>query len=155
MVLAYWGQMLGRHNLAVGVPAAAAGTYDATYDGTGNWPFNTAYAARFGLTAFVTRFASMDALEPWIKARVPVVISIAFGSGGLPGAPIPSSGGHLLVVRGFTRTGDVITNDPAAPSDPSVRTVYRRSDLQRVWQDGSHGTVYLIYPRGWQIPSLG
>jgi hypothetical protein len=155
MVLAYWGQVLGRRDLSVSVAAAAAGTYDATYDGTGNWPFNTAYAARLGLTAFVTRFDSLARLDPWIKARVPVVISIAFGPGGLPGAPIPSSDGHLLVVRGFTRSGDVVTNDPAAPSDAAARIVYRRADLERVWQTGSHGTAYLIYPPGWPVPPLG
>jgi hypothetical protein len=153
MALAYWGQVLGRRNLEVSVPAAAAGTYDATYDGTGNWPFNTAYAGLFGLTAFVTRFSSLTQLETWTRARIPVVISIAFGTGGLPGAPIPSSDGHLLVVRGFTRTGDVITNDPAAASDVAVRIVYRRADLERVWQAGSHGTAYLIYPPGWPVPA--
>ena len=42
------------------VPEAAAGTYDWVYRGTGNWPFNTAWAADRGLDAFVTRLYGLD-----------------------------------------------------------------------------------------------
>ena len=42
------------------VDHAARFTFDAAYDGTGNWPFNTAYAAHFGLDAFVTRLRSLQ-----------------------------------------------------------------------------------------------
>jgi hypothetical protein len=153
MVMAYWSQVLHQPDLNRTVPDAAQGTYDATYDGTGNWPFNTAYAASFGLTALVTRLTSMSQIERWIKARVPLVISIAFQQGQLPGEPLGVSSGHLIVVRGFTRTGDVIANDPAAATDAGVRMVFPRAALERVWQAGSHGTVYVIYPPGWKTPA--
>lgn len=152
MLLAYWAQTLHRPELNLPVPAVAAGTYDATYDGAGNWPFNTAFAASHGLTAYVTRFYSLTDVQRWVQARVPIAISIAFAPGGLPGAPIPSTDGHLLVVRGFTRTGDPIVNDPAAGSDAGVQMVYPRAALQRAWQRGSHGTAYVIYPAGWRVP---
>jgi hypothetical protein len=155
MIMAYWGNMLHLPQLVLPVPAVAAGTYDYTYRGAGNWPFNTAFAGTYGLVSYVERFASLDELEPWIKASVPVAISIAFRPGELSGAPIPSSPGHLLVVRGFTPAGDVIVNDPVASSDTQVRMVYRRSQLERVWQRGSHGTAYLMYPPGWQVPTAG
>ncbi|HEX6507034.1 MAG TPA: peptidase C39 family protein [Chloroflexota bacterium] len=152
MVMAYWAAMLHRPELLQPVPAVAAGVYDATYDSTGNWPFNTAYAASFGLTAFVTRMSSMRTLEEWIGRRVPIVISVAFKPGELPGEPLGSSDGHLMVVRGFTRSGDAIVNDPAAADDGGVRMIFSRAALERVWQQGSHGTAYVIYPAGWPTP---
>ena len=155
MVMAYWSNVLNQANLNQTVPDAAQGTYDFTYQGTGNWPFNTAYATEFGgLHAFVTRMYSLSQVEQWIKAGVPIVISIAFKKNQLPGAPISSSPGHLIVVRGFAPNGDVITNDPAAATDDQVQITYNRADLQNVWLSGSNGTVYVIYPNGWTIPTV-
>jgi hypothetical protein len=154
MVMAYWANVLGQPNLNQTVPMAAQGTYDFAYDGTGNWPFNTAYAASYGLTSFVTRMSSMSQVEQWIKAGVPIVISVAFNNGQLPGEPVKNSPGHLIVIRGFTSTGDVITNDPAAATDAQVQIVYKRADLENVWQFGSHGTAYVIYPQGWATPTV-
>ena len=79
-------------------------TYDHAYDGTGNWPFNTAYAA----TARPARRSSpgcavLREAERFIAAGIPLVASISFGSGELDGAPISSTNGHLLVIVGFTR----------------------------------------------------
>ena len=153
MVMAYWSNVLGQTNLNQTVPDAAKGTYDFAYGGTGNWPFNTAYAASYGLTAYVTRMYSMSQIEQWVKAGVPIVISIAFSNGSLPGEPVKSSPGHLLVVRGFTANGDVITNDPAAATDAGTQIVYTRANLEYAWQYGSNGTAYVIYPTGWSIPT--
>lgn len=141
MVLAYWGNTIP---LAV----AAAATYDHTYAGTGNWAFNTAWAGALGYEAYVTRFASLREVERWIAAGVPVVISLAWDAGELAGAPIPSSDGHLIVIRGFDYAGGVIANDPAAHSDDEVRRVYHREDLQRLWLASSGGVAYLIHPPG-------
>ncbi|WP_299518513.1 peptidase C39 family protein [uncultured Serinicoccus sp.] len=146
MVLAYWGT-------SVTVPRAAARTYDYTYRGHGNWPFNTAWASTHGLDAYVTRMGSLAQLEEWISAGVPVVISIAWKRGELRGAPIPSSNGHVIVVRGFDRNGDVIVNDPAASTDARVRLVYRRAELFTVWLKYSGGTAYLIHPRTHPVPT--
>ncbi|MFI5267494.1 MAG: C39 family peptidase [Chloroflexota bacterium] len=155
MIMAYWASVLHLPQLDLPVPQVAAGTYDYTYRGAGNWPFNTGFAASFGLTAYVDRFASFDQVEAWIRTGVPIAISIAFRPGELPQAPIPSSPGHLLVVRGFMPNGDVIVNDPVAASDDQVRMVYDRAQLERAWQHGSGGTAYVIYPPGWQTPPQG
>jgi hypothetical protein len=148
MVMAYWGNMLHLPQLVLPVPDVAAGTYDNVYGGTGNWSFNTAFAASYGLTAYVDDISSLNQIEPWVKASVPIVVSIAFHTGELTGAPIPSSPGHLVVVRGFTSTGDVIVNDPAASTDPAVRIVYPRQQFETLWQ-AHGGMAYLIYPPGW------
>ena len=155
MVMAYWANVLNLPQLDVPVPTAAAGTYDYAYRGAGNWPFNTAFAGSYGLTAYVARFGSLAHIEPWIRAGVPIVISVSFRPGELAGAPIASTPGHLLVVRGFTPRGDVIMNDPAAASDAQVRMVYDRGQLERAWLNGSRGTAYVIYPPGWVVPTEG
>ena len=141
------------HGHSVPVPQAAAGTYDYVYQGNGNWPFNTAWAATLGLEAYVTRMSSMTQIEEWIKAKVPVAISFGYAPGELPGTPTRSSAGHLMVVRGFDINGNVIVNDPAAASNSAVRIVYDRAKLERVWLKYSGGTVYLIYPKGTRVPA--
>ncbi len=153
MLLAYWAHRLGRPDLGVSVPAAARGVYDWTYDGGGNWPFNVAYAASFaGMDGYVARFPSLAALRPWLAAGVPLALSVSFGPGELPGAPLLSTPGHLLVLRGFTPAGDPIVNDPAAPDDDAVRLIYPHAAFEHAWLAGSGGTTYVIFPRAWKVP---
>lgn len=148
MVMAYWADRLGIPSLARPVPEVAAAVYDPVYRGNGNWSFNTAYAARDGLTAYVSRMSSVAQLERWIAAGVPVVASLAWDPGDLPNASVPSTNGHLLVVVGITSSGQAVVNDPAA--DPrlgqSVRRVYDRARFEALWLKHSGGTVYLIHP---------
>jgi hypothetical protein len=125
--------------------AAVPGVYDAAYGGHGNWPFNTAYAATRGFTAYVDRFGGFADLERWIARGRPIIARVAYSREWLPNAPIPGTDGHLLVVRGFTPEGDVIVNDPAADSDEGVRLVYQRDLFRRAWLDGG-GVVYVVYP---------
>lgn len=126
------------------VDHAARMTYDYDYDGTGNWPFNTAYAANLAGHAFVTRLRSLREAERFIKAGIPLVASIAFDRGGLDGAPISSTAGHLVVIVGFTKTGDVVVNDPAAATNAGVRRTYDRGQFENAWVPRSGGTVYVI-----------
>jgi hypothetical protein len=134
------------------VDAVARSTYDHGYRGTGNWPFNTAYAAPRTGSAFVTRLRSLAEAEQLVAAGIPVVASIAFGRGELTGAPISSSNGHLLVIAGFTATGDVVVNDPAAPTNATVRRTYRRAELERAWQEASGGVVYVVHDAAHPLP---
>ena len=134
------------------VDHAARMTYDYEYDGTGNWPFNTAYAATYVKSAFVTRLRSLREAERFTKARIPLVASIAFGRGELDGAPIGSSNGHLLVIAGFTRSGDVVVNDPAAASNRTVRRVYDRGQFENAWVPKSGGLVYVIRTKDRDLP---
>ena len=152
MVLKYWAGDTGP--CEPGVRAAVAGVYDWVYDGHGNWPFNTAYAATHGLEAEVVRFESMADAERWVAAGVPVVISYYWHEGDLTGAPIPSSDGHLSVLVGFDAAGNPIVNDPAAAENAEVQRTYLRSALEHLWVKKSGGTAYLIYPTGHLIPQV-
>lgn len=145
------------------VDYAARNTYDYSYEGTGNWPFNTAYAASYGLSAHVTRIKSFDEVERYIRHGIPVVASLSFRADELTGANYGTAG-HLMVIVGFTKDGDVITNDPASSDDDAVRNVYQRHQFERDWlrtkrydsdgdlASGTGGIAYIIAPRFWPTP---
>ena len=162
MVVEFWGRGPTSDDLAWVDPSysdpsvdyAARGTFDAAYHGTGNWPFNAAYASRFGLDAFVTQLRSLAEAEQFIRAGVPLVASIATRPGELNGFLFSGgTNGHLVVIVGFDATGNPIVNDPAAWSDATVRRVYDRAQFERVWLRGSGGTVYVIHPPDVPHPS--
>jgi hypothetical protein len=139
-------------------------TFDHGYDGTGNWPFNTAYAASRTGSAFVTRFGSLLGVERMVRAGIPVITSVTFSRGQLTGAPIGATNGHLLVVVGFTSTGDVVVNDPAASSRSGVRRTYSRAQFENAWLKrypsggslrGSGGLAYVISDAAHPLPDRG
>ncbi|MEV7968826.1 C39 family peptidase [Sphaerisporangium sp. NPDC088356] len=161
MVLGYWGRWPSAEDTSWVDPSdpnpevdyAARYTYDHAYQGAGNWPFNTAYAGRYGLEGFVTRLRSLTEMERLIKAGIPVITSQSFQESELPGAGYGTNG-HLMVIIGFTATGDVIANDPASPNNDAVRHVYPRANFENVWlrSTGSGGIVYVIHPPGHKLP---
>src|SRR3954464_6380401 len=96
------------------VDFTARNVFDYTYDGAGNWPFNAAYAAtRPRMRAFVTRLRSLTEAEEFIASGIPLVTSVSFKKGERDGAGYGTNG-HLMVVAGFTESGDVVCNDPAS-----------------------------------------
>jgi hypothetical protein len=135
------------------VDEVARRVFDFTYDGAGNWPFNTAYAGSRTARAAVTRLASLRDAERFIARGIPLIASISFSSGQLTGAPISSTAGHLVVISGFTSAGNVIVNDPAASSDATVRRTYKRSQFEAVWQGKSHGLVYAVRDAAHTFPT--
>lgn len=147
MVMAYWARRTRHPQWEVGVPQAAAGTYDTTYKGCGNWPFSVAFASEHGLAGWVQRLDGLHRMEGYVRAGIPLVASIRVRPGELLGSPYVKTDGHLLVVRGFTSRGDVIVNDPYALPG-KIRIVYRKDQFQRVWMNGSGGIVYVIAPAG-------
>lgn len=166
MIVEYWGRKPTVAQLAwveknVADPQvchAARHTYDYQYGGCGNWPFNAAYAATYkDLQGVVTRLGSLTDLETLIAAGIPAMTSQSFLKSELTGAGYGTAG-HLMTVIGFTADGDVIANDPAAPSDSAVRRVYQRRQFENIWlrtkrhnaagkvASGSGGVCYLYFP---------
>jgi len=137
------------------IPSAARQVHDPAWTGTGNWSFNTAWAAREAGNAFVTRLRDLRDAERFVDAGIPLVASVAYPPGSLTRAPTHGTAGHLVVVRGFSEAGDVVTNDPGAPTDRSVRRTYDRGEFERAWLGGSGGTVYVIHRDDQPLPDRG
>ncbi|HEX6336110.1 MAG TPA: peptidase C39 family protein [Jiangellaceae bacterium] len=170
MLLSYWGTGPTPDELATLPPDpvfdlngradaqvawAAIHTWDYVYCGAGNWPFNAAYAAEYGLDGSIRHYCSLRDVEAWVARGVPVLVSTAWDNKAedprrhLDGSSIEQTRGHIMVVVGFTQDGDVIANDPASPSNDQVRHVYRRDQFERNWLSSSKGTTYLI-----KLPSI-
>ncbi|MFJ6796058.1 peptidase C39 family protein [Streptomyces sp. NPDC091268] len=166
MIIEFWGGKPAAKSLAwvdtaysdPQVCHAARSTYDAAYRGCGNWPFNAAYAATYRrLAGVVTRLGSLTDLETLVRAGIPTITSLSFRAQELTGAGYGTAG-HLMTVIGFTAAGDVIANDPHAPSNPAVRRVYRRREFETCWLrtkrydaagkvvSGTGGVCYLYGP---------
>jgi hypothetical protein len=128
-------------------------TYDYRYDGTGNWPFNTAVGASRVGDAFVTRLADLQQAERFLRAGIPLALSIRFSRGQLSGAPISASAGHLVVLAGLTASGNPIVMDPAASSDAGVRRTYDRAQFEHAWLSGSGGMAYVVRDAAHPLPA--
>jgi hypothetical protein len=147
MLLAYWGATLKRPNLDHSVPEVASAVYDSQWQGTGNWPFNTAFAGSIeGIRAYITRLSDVSELETWIAHKIPVGLSLDYDRLRAKG---PGPNGHIVACVGFTKEGDPILNDPGTSAN--VRKVFPRKNLIDAWSC-SQNTVYVIYPEGFSTP---
>jgi len=153
MLLAWWSE--SRHLLTAvpSVPEVAAGVFDPGWPGTGNWAFNMAFAGQTdGLHSMVARLAGVADLERWVAHGCPVAVSVSYAL--LKGRPAAERGdGHLVVVRGFSATGDVLINDPGVPSSRVQKTIPRTAFVA-AWMQ-SQRTAYLVWPADLPPPSGG
>lgn len=162
MVSAAWGARLDATPAPSGdgehadprVPWTAARVYDAGFEGAGNWAFNVAAAAEWGLEGFVTRLHGLEELGRLTRAGFPVVASISFGPDELPGADYVTRG-HLLVCLGLTTMADgslgVRVADPACDTPREGLRVYPAEAFDRAWGH-SRRAVYVLHPHGVALP---
>lgn len=147
MIMGYWAEVLKRPELDRAVPEIAQAIYDTQWHGTGNWPFNMAYAGAFPrIRAYVTRLSDVSELEAWIARSLPVGLSLDYDRLRAKG---PGPNGHLVVLVGFTKDGDPIINDPGTTEH--VRKIFPRANLIEAWRC-SGNTVYLIHPQNMNTP---
>jgi len=148
MVLDFWARRLHRPELGLTVPEMAKQAFDSGWSSAGNWTFNTAVGGHFaGMRSYVTRLTDISELEDWIEVGIPVCASVSYRR--LEGKN-ESGQGHLIVVIGFDKHGDIIANDPGARPG-WLRRIVPRADFQSAWAD-SNNTVYLTYPEAAKIP---
>ena len=148
MILGFWAQTLHRPELDRTVPEIVEAIYDSQWQGTGNWPFNMAYAGSLpGMRAYVARLSDLAELEAWIARGLPVGMSVDYDQLRAKG---PGPNGHLVVLVGFTKQGEPIINDPGTSAH--VRKVFPRQNLVNAWACSGH-TVYLVYPEKYSLPS--
>lgn len=136
MLLAYRG---------VEVPTAevARRAYDPFHDIYGNWNRAIQAAYSFGLPGRLERIGSWARVEELLRARQPLIVSIAAKAGELTGAPYASTAGHLLVLSGLDERGNVLVNDPAAKPPAEGRLCYDRAEFEKVWL-ARGGTAYVL-----------
>lgn len=109
----------------------------------GNWSFNVAALAEYGLSGRLAWFSAFDKVLAELRSGKPVIASIRFGENSLDGAPIRRTSGHLVVVRGLVwRSGMpyAAVNDPAAPDADTVAREYSLDQFLAAWR----GLVYIV-----------
>jgi hypothetical protein len=124
----------------------ALAIYDAEYDMFGNWARAVAWAGQNGFDAWLTRFRTWDQVKAAIASGQPIVASIRFKKGQCPSFVMQQTAGHLIVIRGVTRDGDLIVNDPAS-RDRGNGAIYKASELETAWI-GHGGVGYVIRKSG-------
>lgn len=135
MSMAYWGVNRPLEQNALDI-------YDREYGIFGNWARSAALPGQLGLKSYVRRFRNWDQVKAEIAKGNPMCASIRFGKGEFPSNVLKSTNGHLIVIRGFTPSGDVIVNDPASRARGDG-IVYKADELARAWFDKG-GVGYVI-----------
>ena len=137
--------VLEHHGVDVPTPLVAAAIYDREHDIYGNWPRAVQAAWTHGVPGSLVRISSWRAAEHFLRAGVPLIISIRAERGQLRDAPYAETNGHLLVLLGFDAEGRAIVNDPAAARLEEVRRAYFHEDLEQVWMRNG-GVAYALGP---------
>ncbi|MEM1433557.1 MAG: C39 family peptidase [Pseudomonadota bacterium] len=113
----------------------------------GVWPLNVYQASRHQALGAVESFSDWTPVTRLLAAGIPVVASIRYANGALPGAPQAQSGGHLVLVYGVD-ADNVLVNDPAGERPDAVRRRYPRRAFERAWfAERGAGYYFLPAPR--------
>ena len=133
---------LHRHHIDVGSVVSAC--FDPVSRMYGIWPLAIRAASRQDIIGAVELFSDWKPVITCLQKGLPVVASIRYGAGELPGAAQPASGGHLVVVHGIT-DGEVLINDPAAPDHGTVNRRCPLPAFARAWFR-YRGAAYILAP---------
>ena len=110
----------------------------------GVWPANLYAASRRGVLGFVASFTHADDAVTLLDAHLPVIASTRWQEGDLTDGALAKSGGHLILLRGFS-TDQVLVNDPAAGTAAEVGRGYARDEFCRIWLR-ERGAAYVLLP---------
>ncbi len=125
------------------------GCYDFRANSFGNWAFAMAAAGSYGYQSYVD-YSTIEGIKRHLKSGCAVGASVAYSTD--PTAynylenAYGSTGGHLIVLRGFTVVDGVeyfISNDAFNPTNNEVRKLYKVEQFENVW---SRNTIYIVKP---------
>ncbi|NLH39251.1 MAG: hypothetical protein GX445_04220 [Elusimicrobia bacterium] len=136
--------LLNYYGIDVSTVSCASDVIDTSKNIYGNWIFNTSYASTKNLYSFIVRINSYDELKRYLQKGIPVIASITFGPDELKNSPIKKTTGHLLVIKGIDKNGNIITNDPAALNSSRVEVVYDKKEFANAWFKNKYGTSYIL-----------
>lgn len=155
------GMALTAHGIKLPTAEVARAAWDKVNGIYGNWPFLTAAGSELmrrnidSIPAIAGKRKLCHAYVSWLPGWKPVedeilngnpcVISLAFAKGELNGGPVNETDGHLILVRGFTKDGDVICNDPASRTEQGGRVIYNRKELLNARKGGP---IMVFHPYG-------
>ncbi len=136
--------VMAAHGCKVVTEQVIASCHDPVTGMYGLWPLAVRAAGSAGLIGAVELFADWAPALECLGSGLPLVASIRYATGELPGAPMPATGGHLVVVYGVD--GDaVLVHDPAAPYHGTVGRRYPLDAFSRAWFR-HRGAVYIVVP---------
>jgi len=147
MVLHYWGVTRPPMENCVAI-------WDDRNDIFGNWSNATQRAGELGMDAWLERFRNWEQVKAKIAQGQPIVASILYEKGTFHESEAlekRETGGHLLVIRGFTPGGDVIVNDPANRKIGNGLVLSARG-MGHAWF-GRGGVGYIIRPPAKPLPA--
>ncbi len=110
----------------------------------GVWPLAIRTGADAGLIGAVECLSDIDTAAAILERGLPIVASIRFGAGALPGAALASTEGHLVVVTGMD-ADSVYINDPAARDASCVPRQCPRAAFAAAWLT-ERGAAYILRP---------
>ena len=122
----------------------AAECYDPATRMYGVWPNAIRTAASRGIVGATEALFHWDDAQCVLERGYPLITSIRFSPGKLPGAPLNATNGHLLLVHGASPEG-IMTNDPAAPNVASVPRTYDATAFTQAWLS-YRGAAYILVP---------
>ena len=109
---------------------------DGGYGDTTDHAAHTRLLLDYGLKSEFSYAMSMDEVEAELRVGNPVVAGILHR-----GTEAYPTGGHMIVVKGLTKTGDWVVNDPygniydgySGAVDAGMNAIYKKSSMQARW----------------------
>lgn len=154
--------------LVISQPAGTLAYHDPFKKDTKNWAYSTwttpVHRLDFGATELVSSWDAHVPQRAWLRMQLQATMQNGQKTRWLDMGNYAYSAGHLWVVAGFTKAGNVVVNDPANSSDSTVRHVFNRRQFENVWLRtywkradgstgyGSGGVAYIIWPHGMHLP---
>ena len=123
---------------------ASAQAFDPNTNLYGVWPYALRLAGAYGHLGAVEAVADWDTAQQVLEQGYPLVASIRFRRDALPGAPLQSTAGHLVVLHGAA-PDCVVVNDPAAPQVATVPRTYASGAFSSAWLQ-YRGAAYILLP---------
>ena len=126
-------------------PDAITGCLDPNTKAYGKWPLAIYWASQQKRLGAVEAVFDWAEIETVLRCGAPIVCSIRFAEGALPGAPLMQSAGHLVVLYGIEfeqNEGFALVMDPAGNSAADVAKRYPLQAFSDAWISHRGGAYF-------------